>query len=133
MVNRGIIACVLGAGLAIGCSKAKRSHAHADKQEQAFKAALEAPAGATSCESAYNAIEALANAAARAHEDPPWKSVPKRDEFVTACAALPADTQLCMLPKYQGSNAAQCEKLLASARRTPEGKRLFDELLAPRR
>jgi hypothetical protein len=133
MMNRRIITSVLVAGLAIACSKAKRSHEHEDKQAQAFKAALEAPAGSTPCESAYNAIDALASAAARAHEDPPWKSVPRRDELVTACAALPADTQLCMLPRYQGSNAAKCDRLLASARRTPEGKRLFDELLAPRR
>lgn len=96
-----------------------------------YRAALDAPAGATPCESSFNAFLALGEAAKKAQMDPPWKSFPAKDAYLAACAAVPVEAQECMIPKNQG-NRAKCDPILEKMQATEAGKKLMG-LLEPRK
>ncbi len=88
---------------------------HAAALEPAL-AMLEAPEGATPCESAYNAIQAEQAAAKRKGVASFFTSVAPKEEFLRLCGALPAEGQACMVPKYGTFHRQECEAV-----RPPDG------------
>ena len=80
------------------------------------QAMLEAPEGATPCESAYLAIQAEQAAAKAKGVASFFARVAPRDEFLGLCNALPAESQPCMVPKYATFHRPECE-----AARPPDG------------
>lgn len=72
-------------------------------------ALLEAPEGATPCETALNAITAEQAAASAQNVASMFAWVAPRADFLAACEALPAATQACLSPRHQVRNRKACE------------------------
>lgn len=69
-----------------------------------------APDGATPCESAYNSFAAEQASAQMRKSKSLFRFVAPKDEFIATCQTLPAETQKCMLPRYQRAHP-DCMKL----------------------
>lgn len=85
----------------------------------AATAAEHAPPGRDTCESAVNAIVAMLDAAES--ESPGRERLPRpeREDFLTACRALPGPAQQCLLPTYAMAHQEECNRVLLAL---PEGK-----------
>ena len=82
-----------------------------DEELAPYKAMVEAPEGATPCETGWNAITAEQNAAKEAGRDSIFTWVAPHDEFIAKCETLPKEAQQCMAPKFSARNKALCQKL----------------------
>jgi hypothetical protein len=71
-------------------------------------AMLNAPDGATPCETAYLALAAEQEAARLHGGTSMFDWVAPKHEFIAACEALPAQTQQCMAPRYRREHDQPC-------------------------
>ncbi|HEX9102694.1 MAG TPA: hypothetical protein VF997_10845 [Polyangia bacterium] len=95
----------------------KQESAHAagiDRSMAAVRALQTAPAGATSCESAYNAFKASDDAAKHEGAKPVVLALAPRDEFLRRCAALPKEVQACLVPSWLAAHREACDKVKPS-------------------
>ena len=95
-------------------SAAKAGDEHAkeiDNEYATLMAMYNAPAGATPCESLYNAIGAEQAKAKELKRDSVFSFVAPKDEFLKQCGALPATTQQCLVPAYQSHHAQECDSI----------------------
>ncbi|MGC4122987.1 MAG: hypothetical protein QM765_52140 [Myxococcales bacterium] len=87
-----------------------------------MKAAMEAPAGASDCESAYNGIKALFDTMKKMNFEPALKKeMPKKDAWVAQCKQQPPAIQKCMVIKYQVEHKPECNKALEEAKASGKG------------
>src|SRR5438105_928686 len=82
-----------------------------DREMTSLRAMYDAPAGATPCESAYNAFKAGRDAAVMAGKTQLVVRLAPRDQFVAGCGKLPAEAQACLIPVYSAHHRPECEKL----------------------
>ena len=80
--------------------------------------AYQAPEGSTPCETAYNACAALDRGAKERGGPTPWTALPDRATFLTRCAALPAQEQQCLQPRYAAEHHDPCEAAVRRIRKT---------------
>jgi hypothetical protein len=95
-----------------GSAAAKPTENHAaeiDSEYATVIAMYKAPAGATPCESLYNAIVAEQDAAKNLKRDSVFSFVAPKPDFMKLCAALPVSTQQCLVPSYQAQHAQECD------------------------
>jgi hypothetical protein len=97
-----------GAG---GVVAASTGVAGADYAPLPVDAVFDAPLGATPCETAYNAVHAIDEAARAGNKATPWTSLPDRATFLARCAALPPDEQQCYQPRYAAENHPTCDPI----------------------
>lgn len=71
--------------------------------------AYHAPEGATPCETAYNACEALDRASRQRGTPTPWTALPDRATFLQRCGALPPQDQQCLEPRYAAAHHDPCD------------------------
>jgi hypothetical protein len=69
---------------------------------------MNAPEGATPCESAYNAFEAEQAALRLRGGRSMFEWVAPRADFLAACQSLTAVQQNCMAPRYRRDHEAEC-------------------------
>jgi len=79
-----------------------------DHAMAAVLAMQNAPEGATPCETAYNAFKASKDVSDKQDVKAVVLSLVPRDEFLTRCADLPPQTQLCLAPHYMWQHRAEC-------------------------
>jgi len=89
--------------------------AHADKPDRGVQlglapvqAMMNAPEGATPCETAFNAIHAEQETARAKGLPSVFRKVAPKDEFLRLCANLPADIQPCVAPRYALHHHQEC-------------------------
>lgn len=80
-----------------------------DDEYATLLAMYNAPAGATPCESLYNAVGAEQDAAKNLKRDSIFSFVAPKPDFMKLCAALPLATQQCLVPSYQSKHAQECD------------------------
>lgn len=73
-------------------------------------AMLNAPDGATPCETAWNAISAEQAAARLRKTKSLFVWVAPKPEFLAGCQALEPDAQKCMAPRYRRDHDEECRK-----------------------
>lgn len=85
----------------------------------AMTAAEHAPAGRDTCETAVISLIAMLDAAQS--ESPAGTELPRphREDFVTACRALPQPAQQCLVPVHAVAHQQECERILSAL---PTGK-----------
>jgi hypothetical protein len=71
--------------------------------------AYHAPEGATPCETAYNALDALDRASRQRGAPTPWTTLPDRATFLQRCGALPPLDQQCLQPRYAAAHHDPCD------------------------
>lgn len=71
-------------------------------------AMLNAPEGATPCETAYLALEAERGAARLRGGASMFEWIAPKHEFIAACEALPEAAQRCMAPRYRREHDQAC-------------------------
>jgi hypothetical protein len=128
-VNRKVVIAALVAagavaGVAVyarGCGGG-RHHAHADTASVhaagfdsadsavSFEAMMNAPEGATPCESAYAAVEAEQQATKLRGTKSIFEWVAPKPEFLASCQALTPAQQKCMAPRYRHEHAEECQQ-----------------------
>ncbi|HEY3450175.1 MAG TPA: hypothetical protein VGK67_27725 [Myxococcales bacterium] len=87
-----------------------------------MKAAMEAPVGASDCESAYNGIKALFDTMKKMNFEPALrKEMPKREPWVAQCKQQPPEIQKCLVIKYQVEHKSECNKALDDAKAAGKG------------
>lgn len=133
MNPRAAVALVLFTAGNAGCRCDKdnrhNEHQHPEPSEIApLRAALNAPEGATPCETAWNALSALDEACVAANMPAPWPVMPKRAEFFDVCQRMPAEMQRCLAPKYNSLNNAKC-KQTTEEMKTDEWGKLMRKML----
>ncbi|HEY5927627.1 MAG TPA: hypothetical protein VIV11_38345 [Kofleriaceae bacterium] len=89
-----------------GHAKGNTTSVHATGIDQADSSVsmltmLNAPEGATPCETAFNALDAEQTAARLRKGKSMFKWVAPKQEFLAQCQQLPAETQRCMMPRYR--------------------------------
>jgi hypothetical protein len=104
----GVIAVVVWArrGGSTHHDRADTTSVHATGIDQTDSSAsmiamINAPEGATPCESAFNALDAEQAAARLRKSKSMFKWVAAKDEFVARCRELPEKSQQCMAPRYR--------------------------------
>src|SRR4051812_45112426 len=80
-----------------------------DNSMAAFRAMFHAPAGATACETAYNAFKASDDVAKAENVKAVVVWLAPRDEFLTKCSALSPEAQRCLAPAYKMKNQESCK------------------------
>ncbi len=133
MSHRYLVAVVLLTAANAGCRCDKDKHGgeekHGESSEIApLRAALNAPEGATPCETAWNAFAALDQACINANMPAPWPVMPKRTEFFDICQRMPGEMQRCLAPKYNSLNHAKC-LAQTEAMKTDEWGKLMRKML----
>jgi len=143
--GRGFIAAAVIAALivAIGASwwhkqEKRRTSAHQGEEAttDVYLAALQAPEGATPCDSSYNALSAMQRVIEEKHLPPMFRQFPPREAFLSMCHALPPDVQPCLVPRYRDGHQDDCEQAEERARSTDAAMTLanwigIDERAAP--
>ncbi len=132
-MNKKLLAAVVvlaagsaAAGIVVARSRAQhRAHRpppsakpHAegiDREMTSLRAMFEAPAGATPCDTAWNAFSAADEAAKRSGRTPLVLHLAPRDEFLARCRALPAEAQPCLAPAYSTRHRDDCLRVKPSA------------------
>jgi hypothetical protein len=79
-----------------------------DHAMAAVLAMQNAPVGATPCETAYNAFKASKDVSDTQDVKAVVLRLAPRDQFLTRCADLPPQTQLCLAPHYMWQHQADC-------------------------
>lgn len=79
-----------------------------DRAMAAVVALFHAPAGATPCESAYNAFKASLDVSTVQNVTPIVLWLAPHDDFIARCSALPPATQQCMVPQYMSQHRSEC-------------------------
>jgi hypothetical protein len=79
-----------------------------DHAMAAVLAMQNAPEGATPCETAYNAFKASKDVSDTRDVKAVVLRLAPRDEFLTRCADLPPQTQLCLAPRYMWQHRTEC-------------------------
>jgi len=95
-----------------GSAAAKPGADHAaaiDNEYATLLAMYNAPAGATPCESAYNAITAEQDAAKTLKRDSVFTFVAAKPDFLKLCNAQSVTAQQCLVPKYQDEHSPECD------------------------
>lgn len=133
IVVGGVVAVVLSVGGRDGTRHHRRVdtkevHARAIDQTDvgvSMSALMNAPEGATPCETAYLAIDAEQQAAKLRGSKSIFQWVAPKAEFLAQCQTLPAAAQSCLAPRYRRAHDAEClqarpptdalEKLLVGA------------------
>ncbi len=98
-----------------GSAAAKPAGDHAasiDSEYATLLAMYNAPAGATPCESLYNAVGAEQEAAKNLKRDSIFSFVAPKADFLKVCGALPLAAQQCLVPSYQSKHAQECESAM---------------------
>ncbi|HSN26283.1 MAG TPA: hypothetical protein VLT45_08360 [Kofleriaceae bacterium] len=93
-------------------SAAKPAGDHAtsiDNEYATLLAMYNAPAGATPCESLYNAVGAEQDAAKKLERESIFSFVAPKPDFMKVCGALPLTAQQCLVPSYQSKHAQECD------------------------
>ncbi len=120
--------------LSLSCKRKKleRAPAHEehDPRKAPITAAMQAPEGATPCDSAYNAFVALEAASVSAGMAPPWEQLPPRATFNETCARLKPEAQHCLIPKSQVDHK-RCDPVLAELATDPWGRAVQAMLKPP--
>ncbi len=88
-------------------------------ENAAFVAAEHAPAGRDTCETAVIGLTAMLDAAQSESAAGTELPRPHREDFVTACRALPQPAQQCLVPVYAMAHQEDCERVLGGL---PEGR-----------
>lgn len=93
--------------------KANTSSVHATGIDQtdtavSMSAMLNAPEGATPCETAYAAIEAEQQAAKLRGSKSIFQWVAPKAEFLATCKTLSPAAQSCMMPRYRSEHRDEC-------------------------
>lgn len=80
----------------------------------AMTAAEHAPAGRDTCETAVISLIAMLDAAQS--ESPAGTELPRphREDFVTACRALPQPAQQCLVPVHAVAHQQDCQRILSA-------------------
>ena len=113
---------VLGIVLAVLGARWRRVHSVAPAAQQGpgegldfalspFAAGFDAPAGATPCETAYNALHAIDDKARSMGKTTPWSTLPDRESLLARCNALPPQEQQCYQPRYAAQNHPVCDPI----------------------
>lgn len=84
--------------------------------EAALAAAEAAESGASMCDAAFDAIEAMA-AEVRARDPEAVHPMPPRGSFLDACRRLPLAAQECLLPTYAVAHREECARAANAAPR----------------
>jgi hypothetical protein len=95
----------------VGSGSAAHAEDHAaaiDNEYATVRAMYNAPAGATPCESSYNAITAEQDAAKKLERDSIFTFVAPKADFLKLCGALPTTYQQCLVPAYQARHNEEC-------------------------
>jgi hypothetical protein len=107
----GVVAVVVWArrGDSPHHDKADTTSVHATGIDQTDSSAsmiamINAPEGATPCESAYNALAAEQAAARLRKSKSLFTWVAAKDDFLARCGELPDKAQQCMAPRYRRSH-----------------------------
>lgn len=93
--------------------KADTSSVHATGIDQTDTAAsmaamLEAPEGATPCETAFAAVDAERSAAKLRGAKSIFQWVAPQADFLAQCQTLSPETQKCMMPRYRRDHRDDC-------------------------
>ncbi len=88
------------------------------------QAVLTAPEGATTCETAWNAFDAMERALKAAGQPSGVSKHPDRQTFLDVCAGFTDIEQRCLTPRFKDVNADRCEN---------EGKGVWSEADSLRR
>ena len=83
--------------------------AEIDNEYATLIAMYNAPAGATPCDSLYNAVLAEQAKAKELQRDSVFTFVAPKDTFMKLCTALPTTEQQCLVPSYQSHHGRDCE------------------------
>lgn len=95
-------------------------------QRAVMKAGIDAPDGATLCDTAFNGIEAADAEAKKLKIRAFWDRIPTRAAFLEACNQLAPEHQKCMAVKYQEFHHEECDQLLFKLKtEDPIGRRLY--------
>jgi hypothetical protein len=92
-------------------------HAHSDHNAgvehrlSALVEMAEAPEGATTCETVWNAYKVYDEVTTKNKQDQPHGPLPPRDVVIARCNALPEQEQKCLMPRYFTKNQAVCQPL----------------------
>lgn len=73
------------------------------------KAILNAPVGATDCETAWNAYDAMETALKAAGQPSAVQKHPDRQTFLDVCAGFTVIEQQCLNPRFKNVNADRCD------------------------
>jgi len=76
--------------------------------QAAYKAMMDAPEGATLCESAWNAFDALQRKRAELGVAPMTEKQGDRDSFLAVCKDFSEAEQRCLVPKYRAAHGPEC-------------------------
>jgi hypothetical protein len=74
-------------------------------------ALMDAPEGATPCDTLYNAIQMAQSDATRKGRSALFDWVAPHDEFFARCNAIPPEAQPCLLPRYWRDHRDDCRRL----------------------
>lgn len=80
-----------------------------DSEYATLIAMYKAPAGATPCDSLYNAVLAEQESAKDLKRDSAFSFVAPKPDFMKLCNALPVTSQQCLVPAYQSRHAQECD------------------------